>query len=113
MSAISPPRIARIWEPSASSWTRSTSGVRGWGLGDEYGSILHAVRIGGVAQAVAEEVEGEDHQGHRDRWEEQPGRDGDGLHVLRLLEQDTPADRRRPQPQPEEAERRLADDHRR
>src|SRR6185295_9184071 len=70
-----------------------------------------AVGVGSVAEAVPHEVERDDHDDHRDRRVQQPRRDREGLDVLRLLEEHTPADRGRPESQTQERERRLADDH--
>src|SRR5262245_34718567 len=72
---------------------------------------LASIRVGRIAQTVAEEVEGHDRHDHRNGRDQEPRRDGHGLDVLGLLEKDAPADRGRPQPQAQEAEGRLADDH--
>ena len=74
------------------------------------GGVL-GVGVGGVAHAVAEKVEGEHGDDDRDRGNHQPRCERHGLHVLRRLQQGAVADRRRPDAEPEEAQRRLADDH--
>src|SRR5580704_15210198 len=71
------------------------------------------VRVGGIAQPVAHEVEGE--HGHDDdegRGQE-PGGERQGLDVLRLLQEHAPADGRRADAETQERERRLVDDHHR
>src|SRR5687767_1545376 len=50
-----------------------------------------AVGIGGVAKAVAEEVEGENDDEHRDDREHEPGVERDDIDVLRLVQQYAPA----------------------
>lgn len=50
------------------------------------------VRVGGVAQSVADEVHGEHGDEHRDAGEQQPWSALHGADVLRLLQQHTPAD---------------------
>src|SRR6266496_2259349 len=66
-----------------------------------------------IAYPVAHEVEREHRNDDGKRRDEKPGRDDQGLDVLGILKQDAPTDRRRPQAQPEEAQRSLADDDRR
>src|SRR4051794_10724624 len=71
-----------------------------------------SIRIRRVAQAVAQKVEGHDGDDHRYGRKHEPRRDGHRLDVLRLLQEHAPADGRRPEPEAEKAQRRLADDHR-
>jgi hypothetical protein len=49
-----------------------------------------SVRIGGVAQAVAQEVEGHNRRDQRQRRQHQPGRQGDRLEIVRVLEEHAP-----------------------
>ena len=65
-----------------------------------------AIGVRGVPEAVAEEVEGHDHDDHGHRGQHQPRRDRHRLDVLGLLQQDPPADRGRAQAQAEEARAR-------
>src|SRR5690606_38805526 len=71
------------------------------------------VGICGVAQSITEKIEGEDHQHHRYHGQHEPRIEGDHVDVLRLGQQHSPAGDGRPQPEAEEAERSLAEDHRR
>src|SRR6185312_6958401 len=70
-----------------------------------------AIGVRRVAQSVAEEVERQDDQDDRHGGGQQPWRTGQHLHVLRVLQQDAPTDRRRTQAEAEEAQRRFADNH--
>ena len=54
-----------------------------------------AVGVGGIAQPVADEVEGQHRDDDDQAGDQQPGRQRQGLDVLRLLQQHAPADRRR------------------
>src|SRR5262245_45384128 len=72
---------------------------------------LSSIGIGGVAQTIAEEVEGHDGDDHWYGRNHEPWGDGHGLDVLGLLQQHPPADGRRTQAETQEAERGLADDH--
>src|SRR5215831_13108074 len=90
-----------------SSWAKYVCRLRT----DSNGSA--AIRIGSVSESIAQEIEGHDCDDHRDRRDHQPRRDRHGLDVLRLLQQYAPADRGRPQAEPQEAQCGLADDHRR
>src|SRR5262245_3965182 len=65
---------------------------------------LLAIGIGGIAQAVADKVEGKDRDDHGDSGCEQPGGGGDGANVLRLLKEDAPADHRRLKAESEKAQ---------
>src|ERR1700736_1077978 len=65
------------------------------------------IRIGRGAQAVADEVEGEDDDDHRDHRRQHPGVEIDRGEVLSVVEEHAPADDRRPQAEPEEGQRRL------
>src|SRR5690606_36228018 len=68
------------------------------------------VRIGGIAQAVAEEVVGEHREDHgAGRPDQQPGRGGDGADVLCILQQHAPRDHRRLEADAEKAQRRFGD----
>src|SRR4030095_9606262 len=49
------------------------------------------IGIRSIAQSIAEEVEGHDGDDDRKSRDHQPRRDGHGLDILGLLEQDTPA----------------------
>ena len=62
-----------------------------------------AVRVGGIAQPVADEVEGQHRDDDDQAGDQQPRRQRQGLDVLRLLQQHAPADRRRPDAEAEEA----------
>src|SRR5262245_61171306 len=73
---------------------------------------LAPIGIGRVAQSIAQEVESHDDDDHGHGGKHQPGGDRHRLDILGLLQQDSPADRGRPQAQTEEAEGGLADDHR-
>src|SRR6266567_3200520 len=70
------------------------------------------VGIRRVPYPVAHEIERQDRDDDRKGRDEEPRRNDQCLEVLRFLEQDAPADRRRPQAEPEEAQRCLADDDR-
>ena len=72
---------------------------------------MGGVGVGGVAEAVAEQVEGQHRHDHEDRRDQHPRVQGHRLDVLRLVQQHPPAHHRRAQPQAQEAERRLAQDH--
>ena len=61
------------------------------------------IRIRRVPDAVAHEIEREDRDDDGEGRDQKPGRDDQRLDVLRILEQDAPADRGRPQAQAEEA----------
>src|SRR6476469_4664702 len=94
------------------SWTKSTTRSRtdnAW-RAEFTGSTIG---ICGIAHPIAEEVEGQNHRYHRHRRAEQPWRTGQHLHILRVLQQNAPADRRRTQAQAKETQRGLADDHHR
>ena len=69
---------------------------------------MSAIGIGRVAQAVAEEVEGEDDQDHGHDRIEQPGIERHHVDVLRLVEHHAPAGDRRPEAEAEEGEGGLA-----
>ena len=69
------------------------------------------IGIGRVAQAVAEEVEGEHGDDHGEAREQQPGRGRHRVDVLRLLQQHAPGDDGRLQADAEEGQRRLGQDH--
>src|SRR5438874_5790096 len=75
-------------------------------------SSLPSIRIRGVPESNAQIVEGHHDDDHGHGRQHQPRRDRHRLDVLRVLQQDAPADRRRAQAQAQEAQRRLADDHR-
>src|SRR5215468_7134699 len=87
------------------------SGVGVSGAGLSIAASAMAIGIGGVAQPVADKVERENGDDHGDARREEPGRRGDGADVLRLLQQHAPADDGRLQPEAEEAQRRLRQDH--
>src|SRR5262245_11067961 len=91
-----------------SSWAKYVFRLRTERSG---GRDLSSIGIGGVPQPVAQEVERHDRDDHGHRRDHQPRRDRYGLDVLRLLKENSPADRRRAQPEPQEAQRGLADDH--
>src|SRR5438309_1514510 len=74
---------------------------------------LPSIRIGGVSQSIAQEVERHDRDDHRHGREHEPRGDSHRLDVLCLLQQAAPADRGRAQAETQEAQRGLADDHRR
>ena len=69
------------------------------------------VRIGGVAQAVANEVERQTVHDHEQPGINSQGCSATGAQLLGLPEQHAPAHYRWPQPQPEEAQSGLAEDH--
>ena len=72
---------------------------------------ISPVGICGVAQAIAEEIERHDDQNDGKHRKKQPWIERDHADAARLGEQDAPAGYRRPQAEPEEAQRRLAQDH--
>src|SRR6266513_1812966 len=75
------------------------------------GSGAGVMRVGGVPQAVSEEVERE-HHGRNERGRKQEPRIvAQALEVLGLLEEHPPARQRRAQPEIEERQRRLGEDH--
>ena len=71
------------------------------------------IGIGRVSQAVAEEVEGEHDQDHRDDREHEPGVERHDVDVLGFGQQHAPGGDRGAQAEAEEGERGLAEDHRR
>src|SRR5215831_12396148 len=95
-----------------SSWKKLVRRSRTERSGTGSIATILEVRVRGVADTVAHEVEGEHRDNDGEGGNEQPRRDDQRLDVLRVLQQHAPADRRRPQSQPEERERRLADDDR-
>src|SRR5262245_8992903 len=72
-----------------------------------------AVGVGGIAQSIAYEVEGQHRDDDDQARDQQPRRQRQGLDVLRLLQQHAPADGRRADAEPQEGERGLVDDHHR
>src|SRR5215468_1905958 len=106
------PSTARTRPSSRANETlRSRTESRGAWL--ELTAASMAVGVGGVAQAVPHQVEGE--HGHDDdqAGNEQPGRQRQRLDVLRLLQEHAPADGGRADAETEEGERGLVDDHHR
>src|SRR5918994_266797 len=106
------PSTARTRPSSSAKETRrSRTERRGWTVTLTSSSMT--VRVGGIAPAVADEVEGQ--HGHDDdqAGNEKPRCQRQGLDVLRLLQQHAPADRRWPDAEAEEGERGLVDDHHR
>src|SRR3569623_3819081 len=105
------PLTARTTPPSVwNSTTRSSTAIS-----DEcWDSVmdLPGDRVGGIAQAVADEVEGNDGEHHEGRRRQQPRQLQDHLDALRFVEQHAPAGHRRLDAEPEEAQRRLTQDHR-
>src|SRR5579875_3912031 len=73
------------------------------------GCDISGYRVGvrGVAQPVAEKVEGEDGHGDKGERREEPRIVGEGLDVLGFLQEDAPAREGRTDAQPEEAQGRL------
>src|SRR6266566_3433739 len=71
------------------------------------------IGVGRIPYPVAHEIEREDRDDDGKGGEEKPGRNNQRLDVLGILQQDAPTDRRRPQAQPQETQRGLADDDRR
>ncbi len=67
--------------------------------------------VGGVPQAVADEIESEDRQDDKESRGKQPRMEGNGLDVLGFLEQDTPTCDGRTQPQAKKAEGGLGENH--
>src|SRR6185312_14628209 len=94
---------------TASTW-RLLDGVSALAIPDS-AVATSAIGVRRVAQSVAEEVERQDDQDDRHGGGQQPWRTGQHLHVLRVLQQDAPTDRRRTQAEAEEAQRRFADNH--
>src|SRR5690242_13725422 len=74
--------------------------------------IGSAIGIGRIAQSVAEEVERQDDDDHRNGGDKKPGGEAKGLQVLRVLEHYAPGDRWWAQAKAEEGERGFTDDHR-
>src|ERR1700733_8130048 len=70
-----------------------------------------AVGIGGIAQAVAYQVERQHRDDDNQSRDQQPWRQCQCLDVLRLLQQDAPAYRRGANAETEEGQRGLVDDH--
>src|SRR5262249_28687255 len=75
-------------------------------------SSRSAIGVRRVTQPVSEEVHTQHRQHHRAAEREEPGRAGHGPDVLRLVEQQSPADDRWTQAKAEERECRLRQDHR-
>src|SRR6266568_2482117 len=71
------------------------------------------VGVGRIPHPVPHEIESEDRHDDGNGGEKKPRRYHQRLDVLGILQQDTPTDRRRPQAQPQETQRSLADDDRR
>src|SRR5215207_7303838 len=106
------PSTARTRPSSRAKETRrSRTESKGWGA--VLTSASMTVRVGGITQAVADEVEGQHSHDDDQAGGQQPGRQGEGLDVLGLLQQHAPADRRRTNAEAEEGERGLVDDHHR
>ncbi len=79
-------------------------GQRFKSLGERAGAVPRkwkplSVRIGRVAQAVAEEVEGQHHDHHRQDRQHQPRVERDHVHVLGFGQQHAPAGDWRAQPE--------------
>src|ERR1044071_9524995 len=72
--------------------------------------LLAGIRIGRVAHAIADETEGHDRYDHECYGGEQPRVQCNGLDVLRVLQQHTPRDHRRPQTKTDERQRGLGQD---
>ena len=71
----------------------------------------YCVGVNSVAQAITEIVKGENTDGDDGRRNKDPGVEGEGLVVLRFLNQHAPTGDRRAQPQPQEAQGRFGQDH--
>ena len=69
------------------------------------------IRISGVAEAIAEEIEGEHSGDDSDRRSQKPRLQSHCLYVLSLLEEDSPTRNRGAQPEAEKAQRGFAQDH--
>src|SRR5262249_45754692 len=112
MPSVAPGYKSRLTPSTAltvpSSWAKQVFRLRTDRSGAR-GSA--AIGIGGLTKPVAPEVDRHDGDDHRHRRDHQPRRDRHGLDVLGLLQQHAPADRRRTQPEAQEAQRGLADDH--
>src|SRR6202022_1293036 len=94
------------------SWTKSTTRSRtdrAW----RAAFTGSAIRGGRISHPVAEKVERQYHEDHGHGGAQKPPRAGQHLHILGVLQQDAPTDRRRTQSEAKKAERRLADDHHR
>src|SRR5882672_4747606 len=72
-----------------------------------------AIGVGGIAQTVAHKVQGEHRDDDHQAGQEQPGRKGQGVDVLRFLQEHAPAAGRRADAEAQERERGLVDDHHR
>ena len=59
---------------------------------------MRSVGVGGVAEAVAEQVEGQHRQDHEHRRDQHPRVQGHRIHVLGLVQEHSPAHHGRPQP---------------
>ena len=77
------------------------------------GGAVSGHRVGGIAQAVADEVERQHGNDDEQPRNQPPGRQAEGVDVLRLTQQHAPTHHRRSQPEAEKAQRGLGQDHRR
>src|SRR5436190_20696579 len=83
------PSTARTRPSSRAKETRrSRTERRGWV--SVVTAISMAIRVGGIAQAVADKVEGQHRDDDDQAGDQQPGRQRQGLDVLRLLQQHAP-----------------------
>src|SRR5215472_10259315 len=97
--------------PSSSSKTTLRS--RTESNGSICSSLSAAVGVGGIAQSVTNQVERQNRKDHHQPRDQQPRCQRQGLDILRLLQQHTPAYRRRSDPEPQKGQRSFADDYQR
>src|SRR5580704_2676872 len=107
------PSTART-RPSSSAKETFRSRTESSGVGaSAFTASSMAIRVGGVAQPVTHQVEGEHGHDDDEGGGQEPGSECQGLDVLRLLQEHAPADRRRADAEAQEGERGLVDDHHR
>src|SRR6185369_3551324 len=101
------PSTARVTPRGRKKWvlrSRTESSKRGI-------CAASAVGVGGIAQPVAEEVEGKDREDHKGTRIHEPGGTRHRADVLRLAQQHAPRDDGRLEPEAEEAQGGFREDH--
>src|SRR5438477_2483292 len=79
----------------------------------EFTACSMAVGVGGITQPIAHEVEGQHRDDDDQAGDQEPWREGQGLDVLRFLQEHAPADGRGADAEAKEGQRGLVDDRHR
>ena len=97
---------------------RLTEEARCWALGRGYKQTVELwdreeslIGIGGIPEAVAEEVENQHGEYDEEAGYQEPGMQRYGAKILGVLQKNPPADHRRSEPEPKEAQSGFSQDH--